>query len=155
MENIQYTSPFDEGKIKESNAICFRFVSNNGNLKLYLKTAGEVNYTLYYEIDGLELNGYFALCCTGFTFIKIDDFSMSNTSSVYVNAPSSAPETIVEKETEVIYDKNNPDTNIDDEIRLNTSANYLAIVFIVTSAIELVGIGVLVTLLIRKKKNEK
>ena len=155
MENIQYTSPFDEGKIKESDAICFRFVSNNGNLKLYLKTAGEVNYTLYYEIDGLELNGYFALCCTGFTFIKIDDFSMSNTSSVYVNAPSSAPETIVEKETEVIYDKNNPDTNIDDEIRLNTSTNYLAIIFIATSVIELVGIGVLVTLLIRKKKNEK
>lgn len=80
---------------------------------------------------------------------------MSNTSSVYVNAPSSAPETIVEKETEVIYDKNNPDTNIDDEIRLNTSTNYLAIIFIATSAIELVGIGVLVTLLIRKKKNEK
>ena len=156
MEKIQYTNAANEGNVKEGDAICFRFVSSNGNLKMYLKTASEVAYTLYYEVDGLELNGYFALCCTGYTFIKIDDFSMTNTSSVYVCADNEAPETTTEKETEIIYDKNNVDVNLNEEISLNKNVDPLLIAFIVVSSIEtlaIVALGV-ITLKKGKKKHE-
>lgn len=156
MEKIQYTNAANEANVKEGDAICFRFVSSNGNLKMYLKTASEVTYTLYYEVDGLELNGYFALCCTGYTFIKIDDFSMTNTSSVYVCADNEAPETITEKETEIIYDKNNVDVNLNEELSLNKKVDPTLIAFIVVSSIEalaIVALGV-ITLKKGKKKHE-
>lgn len=156
MEKIQYTNAANEGNVKDGDAVCFRFVSSQGNLKLYLKTASEVNYTLYYEINGLELNGYFALCCTGYTFMKIDDFSMTNTSSVYVCADNEAPETITEKETEVVYDHNNPDINLDSEISLNRNVDPLLIALIVVSSVEALAIvGLVVLILIKGKKKHE
>lgn len=155
LEAIQYSSPSLEGNVKEGDALCFRFVSEKDSLKMYLKKASEADYTLYSEFRTLELNGYFALCCTGFTFMKIYDFSMANTSSCYVCADNESPDTITETKTEVIYDHNNPDTNLADEISLNTHTNVLAIVFIVTTSVFAISTGVLSFFLIRGKKHEK
>lgn len=152
---IQYKNAMEEGSVKDSDAICFRFVSSNGNLKLYLKKASEVNFTLYYEIDGLELNGYFALCCTGYTFMKIDDFSMTNTSGTYVCADNEVPETIIDTKTETIYDHNNVDVNLNEEILLNTHTNTLALVFIITTSVLALAVVALFILVLRKKKYEK
>lgn len=154
MQKIQYRDAMSEGNVKEGDALCFRFVSEGGNLKMFLKTAKETQYQLYYEVDGLSLNGYFALCCTGFTFIKIDDFSMTNTSSVYVCADNEEPKTITETETKVIYDNNNGDVHLSEEILLNAHANVLGIVFIVLSSLEAVGIGALLFVLLRRRKKQ-
>lgn len=154
MQNIQYRDAMSEGSVQESDALCFRFISEGGNLKMFLKTAKETQYQLYYEVDGLSLNGYFALCCTGFTFMKIDDFSMTNTSSVYVCADNEEPKTITETETKVIYDNNNGDVNLSEEILLNTGFNVLGIVFIAISALEAVGLGALLFLLLRRRKKQ-
>ncbi|MDD6801693.1 MAG: hypothetical protein PUE65_03945 [Mollicutes bacterium] len=153
---IQYTSPVEESSVKDGDAVCFRYVSDGSSLKQYMKKANEPEYTLYYEYKNLELNGYFALCCTGFTYCKIDDFSMANTSSVYIPADNETPDTIVEKETDVIYDHNNPDVNLDEEIRINThpDGKVLPVALGVASGVFAVAfIGTLVALL--KKKGGK
>lgn len=155
-KTIQYTSPVEESAIKDGDAVCFRYVSDGSSLKQYMKKASEPEYALYYEYKNLELNGYFALCCTGFTYCKIDDFSMANTSSVYIPADNEAPDTIVEKETDVIYDHNNPDVNLDEEIRINTQPkdNVLPVALGVTAGVfAMAFIGTLVALL--KKKGGK
>lgn len=155
IQAIQYSSPSLEGSVKEGDAICFRFVSENSSIKMYLKKASEVNYTLYTEFKNLELNGYFALCCTGYIFMKIDDFSMANTSSCYVCADNESPDTIYETVTKVIYDNNNPDTNLNEEIALNTQTNILAITFIATTSLLAIAVIVLSFLLVRGKKHGK
>ena len=155
IQAIQYSSPSLEGNVKEGDAICFRFVSEKDSIKMYLKKASEADYTLYTEFQNLELNGYFALCCTGYTFMKIDDFSMANTSSCYVCADNESPDTIYETVTKVIYDNNNPDTNLNEEIALNTQTNILAITFIATTSVLAIAVAVLSFLLVRGKKHGK
>ncbi len=155
IQSIQYSSPSLEGNIKEGDAICFRFVSENNSIKMYLKKASEADYSLYTEFKNLELNGYFALCCTGYTFMKIDDFSMANTSSCYVCADNESPDTIYETVTKVIYDNNNPDVNLNDEIALNTQPNILAITFIVTTSVLAIAVPILSFYLVRGKKHGK
>ena len=92
--------------IAESDAVCVRWVGENNTLKLYMKKAGEIEYTLYSTITGIETNGYMALCCTGFTHLHVDDFSLANTSTVYTCASNEEPETqIIEVEPEYDYNK--------------------------------------------------
>lgn len=154
---IQYTSTIEEANISEGDAICFRYVSDGSNLKFYLKKAKEANFELYTEVKGLELNGYFAICCTGFTYCKFDDFSMANTSSIYTVADNEKPETITETETVVIYDNNNVDVNLDKELSLNAVSPALTITLGVLAGVGILGSGVLAYFLIRKKggKHEK
>ncbi len=155
-KSIQYSSSVQEASIEEGDAVCFRYVSDGSNLKLYLKKAKEAEFELYTEVKNLELNGYFALCCTGFTYCKIDDFSMANTSSIYVAADNEAPETITETETKVIYDHNNTDTNLDTEISLNKNSSItLPLILGIVAGVELLGIGVLIFLLAKKGKGGK
>ncbi len=105
--------------IQEGDALCVRWVSENGVLKLYMKKASEGDFTLYYTVMGLELNGYFALCNTGYIHAELDDFSMANTSPMYECANSEAPETIIKDKEIYIYDKGNIDINWEDELALN------------------------------------
>lgn len=118
--DIQYDGVNSQkANIKDSDALCVRWVSENGVLKLYMKKASEADFTLYYTIMGLELNGYFALCNTGYLHAELDDFSMANTSPMYECADSEAPETIVKDKEIYIYDKGNVDVNWEEEIALN------------------------------------
>lgn len=120
--DIQYDGVNSQkANIKDSDALCVRWVSENGVLKLYMKKASEADFTLYYTIMGLELNGYFALCNTGFLHAELDDFSMANTSPIYECADNEAPETIVKEKEIYIYDKGNIDVNWEDELVLNAS----------------------------------
>ena len=101
-----------ETDVQEGDAVCVRFVAENNTVRVYMKKASEVKYTLYYTYNGIETTGYTALCCTGWTHMKLDDFSMANTSSVYICADSYEPETIVTPGKEVIiYDRGNVDMN--------------------------------------------
>lgn len=108
--NVQKTD------VKDGDALCVRWVSEDGILKLYMKKASEGEFTLYYTIRGLELNGYFALCNTGYMHVELDDFSMANTSPMYVCADNEAPETITKIEEELIYDKGHVDVNWEEEL---------------------------------------
>lgn len=120
--DIQYDGvDSQKANIKNSDALCVRWVSENGVLKLYMKKASEADFTLYYTIMGLELNGYFALCNTGFLHAELDDFSMANTSPMYECADSEAPETIIKDKEIYIYDKGNIDVNWEEELVLNAS----------------------------------
>lgn len=122
--DIQYDGvDTQKANIKDSDALCVRWVSENGVLKLYMKKASEADFTLYYTIMGLELNGYFALCNTGFLHAELDDFSMANTSPMYECADSEAPETIVKEKEIYIYDKGNVDVNWEEEISLNNAGD--------------------------------
>ncbi len=107
--------------IAEKDAVCVRWVAEHGTLRLYLKKACELNYTLYTVIDNVDTTGYVALCCTGYTFLELDDFSMSNISSVYVPADNYVPETIIKTEEIFIYDRGNVDVNGATEAQLNAS----------------------------------
>ena len=108
--------------IAEKDAVCVRWVAERGTLRLYLKKACELNYTLYTVIENVDTTGYVALCCTGYTFLEIDDFSMSNISSVYVAADSYVPETIIKTEEVFIYDRGNVDVNGATEAQLNAES---------------------------------
>ena len=106
--------------IKESDAVCFRWISYGNKLELYLKTAGDIEFTKYATFNNIDLQGYFCLTCTGYTTVQYDDFSMANTSPIYICADNEEPETIVQTETEIIYDPANVDVNLAEEIKINT-----------------------------------
>ena len=108
-----------EDNIDAGDAVCLRFVAENGTLRFYLKKACEAEYELYYTIKGVDTTGYTALCCTGFAFVKFDNFAMSNISSLYTSPDPYAPEKVIVTETEVVYDKANVDVNALDEALLN------------------------------------
>lgn len=120
-EDIQYSNPYDKASILEKDAVCVRLVADKGSLKLYMKKACEAEFTLYYEVDGVDTTGYTALCCTGFTYMEIDDFSMANISDLYICADNVEPPKEVIKEVDkIIYDNNNvTDYNGLDETKLN------------------------------------
>ena len=109
-----------ESDIKDGDALCVRYVAENGTIRMYLKKASESEYTLYATVEGVDTMGYVTLNCTGWTTMKLDDFSCSNISSVYINADTFAPEKIVETNTVVVYDKNNVDVLGLEEARKNS-----------------------------------
>lgn len=92
--------------IEAGDAVCVRWVAEDNVLKLYMKKASDLQFTQYATITGMETNGYVALCCTGFTHLHLDDFSIANTSAVYECASNEAPEKeIIEVEPEYDYNK--------------------------------------------------
>lgn len=95
-----------EADILEKDALCFRYVVENGTIRMYMKRACEAEYQLYATMSGVETTGYVAITVTGWTTLTLDDFSMSNISSAYVNADSFAPETVIQENKVVIYDNN-------------------------------------------------
>jgi hypothetical protein len=95
-----------ESEVLEKDALCVRYVAENGTIRMYLKRACEAEYQLYATLSGVETTGYVTLNVTGWTTLKIDDFTMTNISGVYVNADSYAPETIVKENQVVVYDNN-------------------------------------------------
>ena len=107
----------DATAIKATDAVCVRWVAKNNTLSLYLRRAGDKEFTLYYTVTGVETSGYVALCCTGYTFLNIDDFSIANTSDIYVCGDNDYPETII-KEVEPPYDYNKylVDTDLEEEL---------------------------------------
>lgn len=113
-----------ESDILAGDAVCIRWVSDptEKSLKLYAKKYSEIEYTLYYEVYGLDLTGYFALTCTGWTTMKLDNFSMANTSPIYTVANNETPETITNTIYKDVYTKPDVDVNLNEELRLNTSA---------------------------------
>lgn len=152
---LQYSDPANKGDIKETDYVCVRFISYGDAIELYLKTNGEAEFTRYYRYEGLELNGYFALCNTGYTYMELDDFSMTNTSPIYVCADNEAPETIVETETQIIYDPGNVDVNMDEELQLNTGSNTLWIVLTAVFGATTLGLGALFVFQLIKRKGKK
>ena len=151
--DIQYDGvDVQKANIKDTDALCVRWVSENGVLKLYMKKASEADFTLYYTIMGIELNGYFALCNTGFLHAELDDFSMANTSPMYECADSEAPETIVKEKEIYIYDKGNVDVNWEEEITLNQSGKSGCGSSIV--ATECVGLTLAAAALLLKKQRK-
>ena len=108
--------------VQEKDAVCFRWISYGDKIEFYLKTNDEIEFTKYSTFRNIDLQCYFTLTCTGYTTIQYDDFSMANTSPIYVCADNEAPETIVQTQTEVIYDAGNVDVNLEEEIKINTEA---------------------------------
>ncbi len=125
--DIQYDNVSKtEAEVRDSDAVCIRWVSDatNENLKLYMKKASEAEFTLYTEIKGINTSGYQALCVTGWTSLKIDNFSMSNTSPIYEIVTNEAPETIyADPIIKEVFNKNNVDVNWEEEVNLLGSAN--------------------------------
>lgn len=153
LRNLQYDGVSKNVEdIPESDFLCIRWVSDGSSIELYLKLNGEAEFTKYATYKNLELNGYFTLCCTGFTFIQYDDFSMANTSPLYVCADNEVPETIIEETTVIHYDPGNVDVNLDEELRINEgqadSSKGCGGSIIATSAIisitSLIGVGLVV-----------
>ena len=95
-----------EADILAKDALCFRYVAENGTIRMYMKRACDAEYQLYASISGVETTGYVTLNVTGWTTMTIDDFSISNISNVYVNADSFAPEKVVEEKKIVVYENN-------------------------------------------------
>lgn len=118
-EALYYETENQKDTISPLDAVCFRYVAEDGNISLYLKKESDQRFTKYYTYSNLELNGYFALVCTGFLYCEIDDFSMTNTSDVYTNAPVYIPEPITVTNTEVIYDNYNATVDFTTEQELN------------------------------------
>lgn len=112
--DIQYTN--DISSVKPGDAVCVRWVSEDNSLKLYMKKASDKKFVHYYTVEGVETSGHVALCCTGYTYCNIDDFSIANTSPIFECGDNDYPETII-KEVEPEYDYNKYifDINFDEE----------------------------------------
>ena len=152
-KKLHYTAAGSPTDIKEEDYVCIRWVSDGNSISLYLKTNGEREYKLYATFTNVELNGYFALCCTGFTFLQYDDFSMANTSPIYTCADNEVPETITETETITNYDTPNVDVNLNEEIKLN--AGGLELILLITTivlGVATVGLGTVLIISLKKKK---
>lgn len=121
-KNIQYDGTTKvESDVLDKDAVCVRWVAQKGSLRLYMKRACDIEYTLYYTFNGIETTGYQALVCTGFAYLKIDDFTMSNISDIYVNADTYIPEEIVTPgQTITIVDRGQADMNGLKETEMNS-----------------------------------
>ena len=155
--NIQYDGQIKQlADIKEQDYVCVRWISDGTNLDLYLKTNGEAEFTKYATIPNLELNGWFAMSNPGYVTCSFDDFSMANTSTLYICADNEAPETVTETETVVIYDGAPSDASLKDEINLNKDVQ--AVVFLVTTivlGVVSLGLGATLIVVLLKKKKAK
>ncbi len=120
-EAIQYDDVSKmESDVQEKDAICVRYVAENGTIRMFLKRACEPEYQLYATVNDVETTGYVAITCTGYTTMKIDDFTCANISGVYVNADTYAPETIIKENQVVIFDKNVSDPLAFEEVAANS-----------------------------------
>lgn len=153
-EAIQYDDVNKtEGEVLERNALCVRYVAENGTIRMYLKRAFEANYELYATVSGVETMGYVSINCTGFTTLKIDDFSVSNISSVYINADTYAPETIIKENTVKIYDKNNVDTLAFEEVKANKKGGCKSVITATWGIAPVLTVAV--ARLMKKRKDEE
>jgi len=136
--------------VKAEDAVCFRYVANNGTLQLYIKSVKEDEYKLYYQIDNIDTRGYISLAMTGYLFATIDDFSVSNTSEIYNIAETYIPSVTIEK---VVYDRSNVDVNASDEFTLNKYNDFFTpfIICAVVAAVAVVNVVVLAVIVWKKK----
>ncbi len=150
--DIQYTNASDVYNIKEENAVCIRWVSDGTNLDLYLKRADDPVFgEPYYTIKNLEIQGYFTLTVTGWTTLQYDDFSMANTSTLYVCADNESPETIIDTQITIIYEPGT-DINLGEEVRLYSN-NTLWIILVAALGTTTVAFAALfIVNLVRNKK---
>lgn len=155
-KDIQYDGEaVMEEDISASDAVCIRLVAENGTVKLYMKKAAEMEYTLYYAIEDVETFGYTALCCTGWTYMKFDDFSMANISELYYCADSYTPETVYKTETETLYDRGNVDMNGLNETELNKDSGCGSNVSAAYAVLPIVLAAGFVLMAKTKKRGEK
>lgn len=154
---IQYKNDAEKATIKEEDAVCFRYISTGKELTLQLKKASEKEFTSYVTYSNLELSGYYTICCTGYTYWEIDDFSMANTSTIYECADNYEPGTQIVTETEVVYDTGAVDVKLQEEIDLYKANNPVNLVIIIVASVvsaAAIGFGVF-TLIKGKKKHEE
>ncbi|MBQ4268599.1 MAG: hypothetical protein IJB97_02990, partial [Clostridia bacterium] len=144
---IQYDGVLTEKQhVDEGDAVCVRWVMENDVLSLYLKKASETAFTKYFEAKNLQATGYVSLRCTGYTYLELDDFSMANTSSVYICAENHVPEKIIEKEEVIIYDRGNVDVNWNEEVKANEKSgcgSAISSVGLTTATLALAGVALL------------
>ena len=149
-EAIQYDDVTKmESEVSEKDALCVRYVAENGTVRMYLKRASDPEYELYATISGVETTGYVTLNVTGWTTLKIDDFTMSNISGVYVNADTYAPETVIKDNTIVVYENNVTDPLSFEEVQANTESGCKSVAPVTLCALPLLAGAALV------KKNRK
>ena len=147
-----------KANVEEKDALCVRYVSDGANLDCYMKKASQGEFLHIATLQNAELNGYFALCCTGYTYLQMDDFSMANTSSVYTLADNESPETITETKTVTVYDPGNVDVNLEEELKVDKVAvvpSYCWVLIGVFGALALAFGVSSAFLLIAKKKGGK
>jgi len=119
---------YDGTSVKRSDisadaAVCFKWVGEDNKLSLYMKRADEGEYTLYVTVDNIEISGYLAIMCTGYIYCTFDDFSVTNTATIYDLADTEVPDGgSSEVVKEVIYDRGNVDVNWNDELDLNKNS---------------------------------
>ena len=143
-----------EADILDKDALCFRYVAENGTIRMYMKRACEMEYQLYATLSGVDTTGYVSLNITGWTTMKIDDFSMSNISSVYVNADSYEPETVIEENKVVIYDNNlMGDPLALEEAKANSKGGCASVATVATCGVlPLLAVG---TMLLKKNRKDE
>ena len=143
-----------EEDILDKDAICYRYVAENGTLRMYVKRACEAEYQLYASISGVDTTGYISLNVTGWTTFALDDFSISNISSVYVNADTYAPETIVTENKVVIYDNNlMGDPLAMEEAKANMEGGCASVATVATCGVlPLLAVG---TMLLKKNRKDE
>jgi len=153
-EAIQYDDVTKtEGDVLAKDALCIRYVAENGVIRMYLKRAFEREYELYATVSGVDTMGYVTINCTGFTTLKIDDFSVSNISSVYINADTYVPETIIKENQVTIYDKSNVDTLAFEEVQANAQGGCGSVITATWGIAP--ALMVAVALLKKKRKDEE
>ena len=153
-EAIQYDDVTKtEGDVLAKDALCIRYVAENGTVRMYLKRAFEKEYELYATVSGVDTMGYVTINCTGFTTLKIDDFSVSNISSVYINADTYVPETIIKENQVTIYDKSNVDTLAFEEVQANAQGGCGSVITATWGIAP--ALMVAVALLKKKRKDEE
>lgn len=152
-EAIQYDDVSKtEGDVLERDALCIRYVAENGTIRMYLKRAFEANYELYATVSNVDTMGYVSINCTGYTTLKIDDFSVSNISNVYINADTYAPETIIKENTVTIYDKNNVDTLAFEEVQANSQGGCGSVI---TATWGIAPVLMVTVALLKKKRKDE
>ena len=142
-----------EADILAKDALCFRYVAENGTIRMYMKRACDAEYQLYATLSGVETTGYVALRVTGWTTMTIDDFSISNISNVYVNADSFAPETVVEEKKIVVYENNlagDPLALEEAKANLDTGSGCGSVATVTVGVLPMLALGVAMM-----KKNRK
>ena len=147
-------------EIKASDAVCVKWVGSGDTVELYLKTAGEIEYTKYMTVSGVNTSGYLALVNNNGSFFTIDDLVVTNTSPIYNVPANDYPDKIyLEKDEDYNPNEYGQEGRFDAELEYLKNYNYGGCGSSVSGSIVvpsiILGIVAFVVIAMRRSKHEE
>lgn len=94
LANATYSEDGKVSDIKAYDVINVRVIAKDSTISLYIRSMGDIDYTLYATAENVALTGYIAIVSSTGVYMTLDDLAFINQSAIYNHPNSEAPEKI-------------------------------------------------------------